>query len=126
MRLLASDIAGVGDARKTITNSALTKHGVDLAVRVRDYRSCMLLPDSVQHITRPGKDLVPIGGLLRILDQSIASRLIEGRDLAQQVRMKRPPKTVIHLAAHQPLIEFLLRAPLHSLPGAKVGVFALA
>src|SRR5579864_3798978 len=122
MRFLMPDIARVGDAGEAVANPATAKYHVDPAVCVRDYGDRGTLANSLERFACTGQNLVPIGRILCVLDQCVADALIECVQLIQQVSVKRPPETVIDLAADQALVEFLLGTTLQCLPLLKAGM----
>src|SRR5205085_1269789 len=107
---------------KTVADAATAEHGVNSAVGVGDHRNGVLPSKAVKCIPCTGQDLVPVRGILRVLDQGIAHAIVQPAALLQQIRMKGPPEAVIDSAAHQALIEFLLGAALQSLPGRECGM----
>jgi S-adenosylmethionine synthetase len=112
MRLFVADIAGVCDAGKTVADAAAAEHGVNSAVGVGNHRNGILPAKAIQRLARAGQDLVPVRGILRVLDQGIAHAIVHGAAPLQQICMKGPPEAVVDSAAHQALIEFLLGAAL--------------
>src|ERR1051326_607683 len=122
MRLLVADIAGVCDAGKTVADAATAEHGVNSAVGVGDHRNGILPAKAIQRVAGPRQDLVPVRGILRVLDQRIAHTIVQRTELLQQICMKGPPEAVVDSAAHQALIEFLLGAALERLPGLERGM----
>jgi hypothetical protein len=114
-RLLDADDAGIGDAFEAVGDTAAGKDALDAAVGVGDDGDAKVLSDPAEGFAGARRNLVPVGRVLRVLDEGVAEGDVFA-ELLEQVSVKRPPEALIDAAALHALIEFFLGSALEGLP----------
>src|SRR5258708_36312938 len=83
MRLFTTHNSGICYAPETVRDTAAPQHVRDFAIRIGDYGNGVVMANSLQSITGSWEDLIPVGRLLRILDQSISQAIVQGAEVLQ-------------------------------------------